>query len=193
MSHIQLFDKQGNEINPKTLAALVIMSGGGTVEEKLIALEAALSGQTGCHVVADIKARDALTGMNVGDQAWVIDATADPTVGKGGAKYLYQSEEAGWVKTGEAESMDVVLKWANLQDKPTSTVLEIDDAVSKKHSHANAVNVLDKLGVSGGKLQFDGAAVDSDTVGAVLLDAEAEVPANLAENGIVFRKIAASA
>lgn len=189
MANIQLFDKMGNEINPKTLAALVILSGGSSVEEKIIALEAALSGQTGCHVVEDIEARDALIGMNVGDQAWVIDATGDSTVSTGGAKYLYQSEEAGWVKTGEAESMDVVLKWGTLQDKPTSTVLEIDDAVSKKHEHANKT-VLDKLGVSGGKLQFDGAAVDSDTVGAVLLDAEAEVPANLAENGIVFRKIA---
>lgn len=190
MANIQLFDKQGNEINPKTLAALVILSGGGNVEEKIVALEAALSGQTGCHVVEDIAARDAITGMKVGDQAYVIDATADPTVEKGGAKYLYQSEEAGWVKTAEAESMDVVLKWSGLQDKPTATVLEIDDAVAKKHEHANKADVLDKLGVSGGKLQLDGADVDSDTVGAVLLDAEAEIPTNLAENGIVFRKIA---
>ncbi|WP_304736673.1 hypothetical protein [uncultured Desulfovibrio sp.] len=60
MANIQLFDKLGNEINPKTLAGLVILSGGGTVEEKIIALEAALSGQTGCHVGEDIKARDAL-------------------------------------------------------------------------------------------------------------------------------------
>ena len=190
MANIQLFDKLGNEINPKTLAGLVILSGGGSVEEKIVALEAALSGQTGCHVVADIKARDALTGMNVGDQAWVIDATGDSTVSTGGAKYIYQSKESGWVKTAEAESMDVVLKWANLQDKPTSTVLEIDDAVSKKHEHANKAAVLVKLGVSGGRLQLDGADVDSDTVGAVLLEADAEIPANLAENGIVFRKVA---
>ncbi len=53
MANIQLFDKQGNEINPKTLAALVILSGGGNVEEKIVALEAALSGQTGCHVVEE--------------------------------------------------------------------------------------------------------------------------------------------
>ncbi len=190
MANIQLFDKQGNEINPKTLAALVILSGGGSVEEKIVALEAALSGQTGCHVVADIAARDKIAAPKVGDQAWVIDATADPTVEKGGAKYLYQSEEAGWVKTAEMESMDVVLKWSGLQDKPTATVLEIDDAVSKKHEHTNKVAVLDKLDVSGGKLQFDGTDVDSDTVGAVLLEAEAEIPGNLAENGIVFRKIA---
>ena len=30
--------------------------------------------------MADIEARDALTDMNVGDQAWVIDATGDATV-----------------------------------------------------------------------------------------------------------------
>ncbi|MDE7065367.1 MAG: hypothetical protein K2O70_07860 [Desulfovibrionaceae bacterium] len=192
MANIQLFDKAGNEINPKTLAALVILSGGGSVEEKLIALEAALSGQSGTHVVSDIAARDDIAAPKVGDQAWVIDATADSTVSKGGAKYIYQSEEAGWVKTAEAESMDVVLKWANVQDKPTATVLEIDDAVTKKHDHANKADVLDKLGVSGGKLQLDGADVNSDTVGAVLLEADAEIPANLTENGIVFRKIAAA-
>ncbi len=67
---------------------------------------------------------------------------------------------------------------------------DVSGAVSKAHQHANAADVLDKLSVSGGKLQFDGQNVDSDTVGAVLLDAEAEIPANLAENGIVFRKIA---
>lgn len=191
MAAIQLYDKLGNEIHPKTLAALVILSGGGTVEEKIVALEAALSGQTGTSVVEDIAARDAITGMNVGDQAWVIDASADPTVDRGGAKYIYQSEEVGWVKTAEAESMDVVLKWANLQDKPASAVLEIDDAVTKKHEHANKADVLDKLGVADGKLQLDGADVDSGAVGAVLLDADAEIPANLADNGIVFRKIAA--
>lgn len=188
MAAIQLYDKLGNEIHPKTLAALVILSGGGTVEEKIVALEAALSGQTGTSVVEDIAARDAITGMKIGDQAWVIDASADPTVDRGGAKYIYQSEEVGWVKTAEAESMDVVLKWANLQDKPASAVLEIDDAVAKKHAHANK-DVLDKLGVAGGKLQLDGT--DVDTVGAVLLDADAEIPANLADNGLVFRKIAA--
>lgn len=191
MANIQLYDKHGNEINPKTLAALVILSGGGTVEEKIVALEAALSGQTGCSVVADIEARDALTDMNVGDQAWVIDATGDATVSKGGAKYIWQSEETGWVKTAESESMDVVLKWANLQDKPSSTVLEIDDAVAKKHEHANKTDVLDKLSVSDGKLQLDGQNVDSGIVGSVLLEAEAEIPANLAETGIVFRKLAA--
>lgn len=191
MAAIQLYDKLGNEIHPQTLAALVILSGGGTVEEKLVALQAALSGQTGTRVVADITARDALAGMNVGDQAWVIDAAGDSTVSRGGAKYIYQSAEAGWVKTAEAESMDVVLKWADVQDKPTSTVPEIDDAVARRHAHANGADVLDKLGAANGRLQFDGADVDSGTVGAVLLDADAAIPANLADNGLVFRKIAA--
>lgn len=36
---VQLYDKNGNEINPKTLASLVTMAGGGSVEQKMATLE----------------------------------------------------------------------------------------------------------------------------------------------------------
>ena len=53
-----------------------------------------------------------------------------------------------------------VLQWANIQGRPTSTAAEIDDAVSKRHSHANMVT-LDKVGEdAGGLLQFNGDYVD---------------------------------
>ncbi|MET3657816.1 hypothetical protein [Sporosarcina psychrophila] len=48
----------------------------------------------------------------------VVDATADATVVKGWAQYIYQSD--AWVKIAENESIDVVLSWASLIGKPTS-------------------------------------------------------------------------
>jgi len=54
------------------------------------------------------------------------------------------------------ETSDIpTVSWANLQDKPTSTVVEIDDAVSKKHSHTNKTE-LDKIGEADSKPTYDG-------------------------------------
>lgn len=86
-----------------------------TLEGKVSALEGAVAGQSGCYVVDDIAARDALTESNVGDQCWVKDASADETVESGAAKYLWDG--TAWVKTAEAESMDVVIDWADVQNK----------------------------------------------------------------------------
>jgi hypothetical protein len=44
--------------------------------------------------------------------------------------------------------MDVVINWANIQNKPTSSVVDIDDAVTKKHTHTNKTE-LDKVGEDG--------------------------------------------
>lgn len=70
---------------------------------------------------------------------WVIDATADATVKSGGAAYITNKvgNTLEYDKIAETESMDVSLDWANVIDKPTSTVTDIDDAVTKKHSHDN--------------------------------------------------------
>lgn len=110
---VQLYDKNGNEINPKTLASLVTMDGGGTVEQKVAALE--------------------------------------------------------------------------------NSIQDAGDALSKAHEHANGADVLDKLSVQGGRLCLDGKDVDRGEVGAVLLEPGDKIPSNLAGNGIVFRKLGASA
>lgn len=97
--------------------------------------------------VADIPARDALTGMPDGAKVFVEDAAADPLVGEGWAIYRYRAaveavgvegeegyapgREAAWIKIAEAESLDVVLSWANVQGKPTSTSAQIDEAVAE--------------------------------------------------------------
>lgn len=57
--------------------------------------------------VADIAERDTREGeMEIGDYVFVLDATADPTVSLGWARYKLQ--ESGFVKTGEQESLDLV-------------------------------------------------------------------------------------
>lgn len=104
------------------------------------AIEASISGHSKSQIVADIAARDALTGVNLGDIAYVQDASADATVESGGATYIANvvSGAVTWIKIAEWESMDVILQWANIQGKPSSAASDIDDAVAKKHAHANA-------------------------------------------------------
>ena len=119
----------------------------------------AVAGTNHLYVVADIAGRDALAPTVV-TQALVIDATGDTSVLSGAATYVFNPTDSSWTKISEHESMDVVLQWANIQGRPTSTADEIDDAVSKRHSHANLVS-LDKVGEDvSGVLQFNGDYVD---------------------------------
>lgn len=119
-------------------------------------INSALTGMGALEVVADIAARDALTpGANI--QALVLDASADSTVASGSATYVYRLSTTSWIKVSESESLDVVLDWVNLQNKPTSTVADIDNAVSLRHTHANKTE-LDKIGEDGaGNLTYDGS------------------------------------
>lgn len=152
-----LFQKNGDiikQILPETTAGQVKTADGSNVETKLAGLSSAVSGQTHTYVVADIAARDALTGMLVGDQAWVKDASADSTVTSGSAKYIYESADVGWVKAAEDESMDVVINWADVRGTEAVTA-----AVAKAHEHANKADVLDKLSIADGVLAYNGKAV----------------------------------
>jgi len=125
----------------------------------------ALAGFNTVQVAADITARDALS-PTVNTQVLVLDASADATVAAGAATYVYDVPTTTWYKISESESMDVVLQWANIVGRPTSSVADIDDAVTRRHSHANLAT-LDKLGETDGFLTFDG-----DFVGAVTTAAE---------------------
>ncbi len=179
-------DYQGNVIAIKTRADAVHTASGATVESELTAVKSAVSGQTGCQVVADIAERDALTGMKPGDQVWVLDATADATVNSGAAQYIYVSTETGWVKTAETESMDVVVQWGNVQGTEA-----VQDAVAKKHEHANKALldgiVLDEAAGTvtiGGKTYYSGRQV-------VVLEAGEPIPADMHPGGIVLQKVEA--
>ena len=117
----------------------------------------AAAGANNLIIVADIAARDALTPTtNV--QVYVTDATGDGTVASGGATYLYNLTATTWLKISEAESLDVVLSWAGLTGKPTSAVADIDDAVTKRHAHANKTQ-LDKIDEASGEMTYNGVQV----------------------------------
>lgn len=101
------------------------------------------SGGNNLIIVANITERDALT-LTDNTFCYVQDATGDVTVASGAALYLWDKTAQQWLKVAEYESMDVVLDWNKIQNKPTSSVAEIDDAVSKKHTHSNKTQ-LDKI------------------------------------------------
>lgn len=176
------------KINLETTASQVKLTDGSDVQTQLKALLAA-QGQS-VTIVADIAARDALPDKKSGLDVWVKDATADPTVDKGAARYLYDGTQ--WVKTAEAESMDVVLNWSLIQNKPASAVADIDDAVAKRHEHANKTTVLDKLSADGsGNLLFDGNRIDDGKVDVAVTDNIVNIPDNLRDGGLLLVKTGA--
>ena len=109
-------------------------------------INTALAGFSQIQIVADIAARDAIASPITGAYVLVIDASADATVTAGAASYIHNGTL--WVKVTEYESMDLSLTWAALQNKPSSAVADIDDAVTKRHLHANKTQ-LDKINEDG--------------------------------------------
>lgn len=106
--------------------------------------DAALGGGAGAIIVDDIAARDGLTPPNA-QQVYVVDASADATVDAGGATYIWRASTNTWIKQSESESLDLVLSWAALVGKPSSTPAAIDTAVARSHEHANKTQ-LDQIG-----------------------------------------------
>lgn len=67
-------------------------------------------------VVQNITERDNLTAFE-GLHAFVIDASADTTVGSGGgAEYVYNGTK--WIKISEFNQLDTLVDWTNIQNKP---------------------------------------------------------------------------
>ena len=127
-------------INEQDVQALIDASGGGA---------------NSLEIVDDIAARDALV-LDANALVLVLNATGDPTVASGAATYAYRHSDSSWTKISEAESMDINFSWANLSGKPTSSVADIDDAVSKRHAHANKTQ-LDKIDQdASGNLTYNG-------------------------------------
>ena len=115
-------------------------------------------GSASIQVVDDIATRDLLEPEE-SIIVLVLDATGDSTVSSGGATYVYITSTSTWKKIGETESMDLILSWANIQNKPTSAVADIDDAVAKRHTHTNK-SVLDLLDEDeDGNLTYNGTGI----------------------------------
>lgn len=117
----------------------------------------ALDMSNSVEFAANIAARDAMT-LTKSAFVYVADATADESVNAGAAMYLYDYVNTTWHKVTEYESLDLVLSWDNITGKPDSSVADIDDAVAKRHSHANMA-VLDLLTAPDGQLLYNGAPV----------------------------------
>jgi hypothetical protein len=112
-------------------------------------------GGDGTVIVADIAARDALS-PTVNTQVLVLDASDDATVTSGAATYIYQVSTTTWIKISEAESLDLILEWANIVGRPSSSPAAIDTAVSNSHTHANKTQ-LDKIDEDiDGNFTYDG-------------------------------------
>ena len=119
-----------------------------TAAEVDTAVSQAMANVNSATIVADIAARDALTSsLTANTFVFVQDASADATVDAGSALYLFNNANDTFIKVSEYESMDlnISLDWANITNKPTSTVSQIDAAVADSHTHANKA-VLDKIG-----------------------------------------------
>ncbi|KAB8126895.1 hypothetical protein F9U64_18925 [Gracilibacillus oryzae] len=67
-------------------------------------------------IAADITARDALDKFE-GLRVMVIDASADSTVNSGWAEYVYDG--TNFIKTSEAEGVDLVIDWSDVVNKPS--------------------------------------------------------------------------
>ncbi|MEM4958602.1 MAG: hypothetical protein QXX12_01860 [Nanopusillaceae archaeon] len=96
------------------------------------------------YIVDTITDRNNLN-LNKNAFVLVLDASADPTVDTGSALYVYRVSTGEWIKVAEYESMDVVITWDKIQEKPTSSPQDIDDAVAKRHMHSNLTQ-LNKIG-----------------------------------------------
>ena len=180
---VLLKDASGNLIHPETDATQVKTTDGSNVETKLKTLESAVSGKVPCHIVEDIPARDGLESPKQGDLCWVKDASADESVNSGAAQYIYDG--SAWVKIAEAESMDLVVNWADIQGKEA-----VETAMSKAHDHANA-EILNGISASGDTMTVNGKTYYSGRMVAIIENG-AEIPADMNPNGIVFEKAPAA-
>lgn len=83
-------------------------------------------------VVSNMTERDALEKFE-GLRVLVTDATQDPTVNSGWAEYVWSGSE--FIKTNEAESIDLVVTWGNVTEKPSTFT-------PSKHTH-NEADIID--------------------------------------------------
>ncbi|MDO8771933.1 MAG: hypothetical protein Q7K57_25110 [Burkholderiaceae bacterium] len=120
-------------------------------------INTALATISSLTVVADIAARNALV-PTANMQVLVKDATGDATVASGAATYVYEIATTTWTKISEFESLDVVLNWAGIVGKPSSSSAAIDAAVAATHTHANKTQ-LDQISEVSGEAAYNGVII----------------------------------
>lgn len=90
------------------------------------------------EVVTDIVERDLLQTFT-GLHALVLDASADTTVEKGGAEYIYDGTK--WIKISELNDLDAIITWDNVTNKPSfvQNILDLTDTPSAYENQAGKV------------------------------------------------------
>lgn len=174
------------EFNPKTTATQVKFPDGMDLNTRMATVERAASGASVTKFAETIAERDALTGLNPGDLVIVADATGDPTVKSGGARYICLPDGAGFRKSSEDESMDYECTWEHIQGKPDVTVAQIELAVAKMHNHANAETLANFSDDGAGNALFMGKRINDGKVWIVSVDSFDKIPTNLADGGLVL-------
>lgn len=92
------------------------------------------------YEVADIPARNALTGLTLGDTVFVTDATGDATVDAGWALYRWMG--SAFTKIAEEESLDIVIANTDLSyvASPTQGVIQSSTGNNATVPAADATN-----------------------------------------------------
>ena len=99
-------------------------------------------------VVLTITERDSLTDLYEGLRVHVVDASDDSTVNSGGAGYIYH--DSAWIKIYEEESLDVIVDWVDVINKPelytkSEANLLLDGKSNVGHDHTESeITDLDK-------------------------------------------------
>lgn len=174
LNHVlfKLIDGKRTAINPLTTGEQVILPDGTNLPQALDNLLAVAIGATVTRVVQNIPARDLLPEKHTGLQVWVVDASNDPTVQQGSAKYLWIQEinegAGAFIKTAESESMDVVMQWAAVHGIPHVLKMLDTDAY--------------------GRLTCNGEAVNDGKLDVAIIDAAQPTPTNVREGGLILVK-----
>ena len=169
----------------ETAASQVRMPDGVSVETRINTLERALAANTQMHFADTIEARDKLRGLIPGDKVHVADASADETVEKGWAEYIY-GPDFTFRKIAEGEGLDLIIRWEDVVGKPDSAPKGIDTAVLQQHNHTNKTE-LDFLSDDGADhLMFKGRRVWDGKVDVASASAEGYIPDCLRDGGLLI-------
>lgn len=134
---------------------------------------------TSATIVADYTAL--LATVDYTRFVWVLDATDDPSNLYTGIAVLYRydaTEPGSWIPFSTASTLAGIVNWSLIVGAPSSSVAELDDAVTKSHAHANDT-VLDLLTTTPGNLVFNSRTL-------AYVDIDREPPVTLAPTECVL-------
>ena len=209
----KILDANKNVIHSETSASIVMLDGGGNVEDKIKSLENAfasginLRGTVGSGGTVETLPADS---YKLGDMYVVLtDGTYASQVCEPGDLILcvkaYAEEGAAdtdWtviqnnvvraVKGPESATDGNLMAFdgasGTVAKDSSLKMTDVSDAVAKKHEHANA-DILNGISASGDTMTVNGKTYYSGRMVAIIENG-GEIPADMNPNGIVFEKAA---